>query len=444
VAAGVAGLTILGAPNAFALRSPVGPIDATTGFPSYVTDDAGTSLDLCLDSPFCLGTRAELTAPEGEAFWWNSEATMPTSGGSALMVLAVEAAYGGATAGTESAFSRVRFRIDVAKPGHYTVRYPYGSQEYDVTTTGRRAINDTADIGCVSAGTFDPCTPARFAFVAQGPITNYLKWDPDALPATPAGFIGDANTPHRVVGGASSVFRVEGPDVGGPGVHFVETNLMTVQGRLASTPDAPPPTDQTPAAAPATVTATAVSSTQINVSWSAVTGAAGYRVYRDDAPVPVGPQQAGTTYSDTGLPPSSAHRYRVTSVDAAGNESALSTAVGQATTAAAAGVPAAVVSPTSLRFGNVRVGTSRTLTTTVRNAGTAPLNVTGMTMSGAGAARYARSGGTCSTATPVAQGASCTVTVRYSPTTRNARSLATLTISSNAGADAIALSGRAN
>jgi hypothetical protein len=444
VTAAVAGATVLGAPSAFAALGAVGPVNPATGFPAYVNDAAGTSLDLCLDSPFCLGTSAELTAPEGEAFWWNSEATMPTSGGSALMVLAVEAAYGGDTAGTASAFSRVRFRIDLARAGTYTVRYPYGSKTYNVTTTGRRAINDTVDIGCISTGDFDPCAPSRFSLLAQGPITNYLKWDPDALPAAPTGFIGDANTPHRVLGGsASNVFRVEGPGVGGPGVNFVETNLMTVQGRLASVPDTPPPADQTPPAAPATVSATAVSSTQINVSWSAVTGAAGYRVYRDGATVPVGPQQTGTSFSDTGLPPSSTHRYQVTSVDGVGNESPLSAAA-SATTAAAAGTPAAVVSPTNLRFGTVPRNAARTLTTTVRNAGTAPLqfNTGGIALSGAGAARYT-TGGTCSPTTAVAQGASCTVTVTYRPTTRNARSLATLTISSNAGRDTVAISGRA-
>src|SRR3954452_20064135 len=209
-ATAVGAASLIAPTSASALDPVVGAIDATTGFPSYVADNAGTRLDLCLDSPFCLGTKADLTAPDGEAFWWNSEATMPTSGGSALMVLAVEAAYGGDTAGTESAFSRVRFRIDVAKAGDYTVTYPYGTPEtYHVTTAGRRAINATADVGCVSAGTFDPCTPARFGFVAQGPFTNYLKFDPDALPATPPGFIGDANTPHKVVGGARNFFRVD-------------------------------------------------------------------------------------------------------------------------------------------------------------------------------------------------------------------------------------------
>jgi hypothetical protein len=327
------------------------------------------------------------------------------------------------------------------------VRYPYGSKEYDITTTGRRAINDTSDIGCLSTGDFDRCgaplgagPDTRFSLLTQGKFTNFLKWDPDALPAAPTGFVGDANTPHRVGGGsAGNVFRVEGPDVGGPGVNFVETNLMTVQGRLAqAAPDAPPPADQTPPAAPAGTTATAVSSTQINVSWSPVAGAAGYRVYRDGATVPVGADQTATTFSDTGLPPASTHQYRVTAVDSVKNESALS-AQAQATTQAASGVPAAVLSPTSLRFGNVAVRGSRTLTTTVRNSGTAPLQISSIPLSGAGAARYT-TGGTCTPATPVARGASCTVTVTYRPTTR-ARSLATVTVNSNAGRDAVAVSG---
>src|SRR4051794_23221256 len=143
VAAGVAGLTVLGAPSAFAALGGVGPVDAATGFPSYVADAAGPRLDLCLDSPNCLAASADLTAPDGEAFWWNSEATMPTSGGSALMVLAVEAAYGGDTAGTASAFSRVRFRIDLAKAGTYTGTYPDGAPPtVPVPTPRPRAINN--------------------------------------------------------------------------------------------------------------------------------------------------------------------------------------------------------------------------------------------------------------------------------------------------------------
>jgi hypothetical protein len=447
VTAGVAAATILGTPSAFAALGAVGPVDPATGFPAYVKDAAGTSLDLCLDSPNCLGTRAELTAPDGEAFWWNSEATMPTSGGSALMVLAVEAAYGGDTAGTASAFSRVRFRIDLAKPGLYTVRYPYGFYKtYDVKTAGRRAINDTLDVGCMSTSDFDPCntgTPNRFSLLANGPITNYLKWDPDALPAAPTGFIGDANTPHRVIGGTTNVFRVEGPDVGGPGVHFVETNLMTVQGRLVSTPDAPPPTDQKPPTAPTGVTARAASSTQINVSWAPVAGAVKYNVYRDRATARANlVDLTGTSFSDSGLPPSSTHDYEVTAVDAAGNESPRSSAA-TATTQAAAGVAAAVVSPTSLRFGTVPVSVPKTLTTTVQNAGTAPLSISRMALSGAGFTRYTTTGtgGTCSTASPVAPGTSCTVKVKYSPV-RGTRSLATLTITSNSGQDTVALSGR--
>ncbi|HEY4519221.1 MAG TPA: thrombospondin type-1 domain-containing protein [Candidatus Paceibacterota bacterium] len=82
--------------------------------------------------------------------------------------------------------------------------------------------------------------------------------------------------------------------------------------------------DSTPPTAPANLTATAQSSSQINLSWTASTdniGVAGYRVYRD------GTQVADTTttsYSDTGLTPSTTYNYYVIAYDAAGNLSSQS------------------------------------------------------------------------------------------------------------------------
>jgi len=80
--------------------------------------------------------------------------------------------------------------------------------------------------------------------------------------------------------------------------------------------------DTVPPSAPASLTATAVSSSQINLVWAASTdnvGVAGYKILRNGNPlVTVG---AVTFYLDNGLAPSTLYSYTVTAVDAAGNES---------------------------------------------------------------------------------------------------------------------------
>jgi uncharacterized protein (TIGR03790 family) len=80
----------------------------------------------------------------------------------------------------------------------------------------------------------------------------------------------------------------------------------------------------TPPTTPGNVSATAVSSTQINVSWSASTdnvAVTGYQVFRNGS-------LAGTTtalsYSDTGLAASTTYSYTVAAFDAAGNVSSQS------------------------------------------------------------------------------------------------------------------------
>lgn len=77
--------------------------------------------------------------------------------------------------------------------------------------------------------------------------------------------------------------------------------------------------DTTPPTAPANLTATAVSPTQVNLSWDASTdnvGVAGYKVYRDGTFL----ASIGTTsYSDTTVQGGTSHSYTVYAYDAAGN-----------------------------------------------------------------------------------------------------------------------------
>lgn len=82
---------------------------------------------------------------------------------------------------------------------------------------------------------------------------------------------------------------------------------------------------------PAGLTATAVSGSQIDLSWTASTddvGVTGYKVYRNGVQVGMA---AGTTFSDTGLTPLTGYSYTVSAYDAAGNESAVSDIVGATT-----------------------------------------------------------------------------------------------------------------
>ncbi len=97
------------------------------------------------------------------------------------------------------------------------------------------------------------------------------------------------------------------------------------------------PAAVTAPAAPATLTATAVSASQVDLSWSAVADATGYRVERsaDGASWASLAQLAGgvTSHSDTGLAPATTYHYRVVAANA-GGESPPSP-VATATTAAA-------------------------------------------------------------------------------------------------------------
>jgi len=85
------------------------------------------------------------------------------------------------------------------------------------------------------------------------------------------------------------------------------------------------PSDTTAPTVPAGLSATAMSTSQVDLSWSASTdnvGVAGYWIYRGGAQIAT---TFGTTYSNTGLSPSTSYTYTVAAYDAAGNISGPST-----------------------------------------------------------------------------------------------------------------------
>ena len=89
--------------------------------------------------------------------------------------------------------------------------------------------------------------------------------------------------------------------------------------------------DTTPPSAPQNLTATAVSATQIDLSWDASTddvGVTGYRIYRNGSEIAT---SETTSYSDKGLQPATTYTYTVRAYDAAGNLSTASNSASAST-----------------------------------------------------------------------------------------------------------------
>lgn len=89
--------------------------------------------------------------------------------------------------------------------------------------------------------------------------------------------------------------------------------------------------DSTPPSTPASLLATAVSYSAINLTWAASTdnvGVTGYTIFRGGSQVGT---SATNSYSDTGLTASTTYTYTVSAFDAAGNNSPQSTAASATT-----------------------------------------------------------------------------------------------------------------
>lgn len=87
--------------------------------------------------------------------------------------------------------------------------------------------------------------------------------------------------------------------------------------------------------APAGVTASGATNTSMNIGWQAVTGAAGYNVFRNGNKVNA-TAVSGTSYKDSGLTAGTTYSWSVAALDSAGTQGATSSPVSGTTTGAVA------------------------------------------------------------------------------------------------------------
>jgi len=145
--------------------------------------------------------------------------------------------------------------------------------------------------------------------------------------------------------------------------------------------------DTTPPTAPTNLTATAISQSQINLSWTASTdnvGVTGYLVERCTGASCTNFTQiatpTSTSYSDGALSAGTSYCYRVRATDAAGNLSSYSNVASQTTPAAATSSLSS--SPSSVSFGSVAFGSSRSASVVLTNTGSASVTITQANVSG--------------------------------------------------------------
>jgi len=220
-----------------------------------------------------------------------------------------------------------------------------GQQMYYSVSNGTTWVLDS-DNGQAAIKTYSAATvsvPAISSFVAspssvpQG-NSSTLSWSVSGNP-TPTLSINNG------VGTVSGTSISVSPSVTTTYTLTATNSQGSAQAQTIVTVTASPPLDTTSPSIPSGLSATAVSSSQINLTWSASTdpsvagqvtsGVTGYRIYRGGVQIGT---SATNSYSNTGLTPSTAYSYTISAYDTAGNNSSQSSSASATTQAAGAGI----------------------------------------------------------------------------------------------------------
>lgn len=203
--------------------------------------------------------------------------------------------------------------------------YSYAVRAYDNATPANISANSLlANVTTLALDTTAPTVPQSLVANAVSSTQVNLTW----LPSTDSGGSGLAG--YRVFRGGVQIATTAATSYSNTGLMPNTAYTYTVRAYDNATPgnvsaDSSPPANVTTLAAPDTtaptvpqnVLATAISSSQVNLTWTASTdsggsGLAGYRVFRDSAQIAT---TAATNYSNTGLAASTTYIYTVRAYD---------------------------------------------------------------------------------------------------------------------------------
>jgi hypothetical protein len=250
---------------AHAALQAAGPVSPAHGFPAWYQDTNGFSLALCLDqNGLCvlpamgpittLAASISVTNFPAVSYFWVANATMDVAGrrDTAALRLSLEAGFAGPLGIFPANGSQVTvLRVELAKMNNltpssvYTVTHPFGQFTFSTDDRGRTI----ADVGGQAHQVAEGCqvAPCDFTALIPASLTNmgpFLRWDTGFPVASPDGkkYIGDPRVPHTVTGGAGgNIYRIDGPNIGGAGIHTIETNLFSIAGKLIGMTEFPSP-----------------------------------------------------------------------------------------------------------------------------------------------------------------------------------------------------------
>jgi chitodextrinase len=249
-----------------------------------------------------------------------------------------------ATASDASGIAKVEFYVDNSlKATATTVPYSYswdtnsvGNGQHTLMAKAYDKVDnfstDSVTVNVQNGDTQSPAAPTGLTATASSPTTVDLKWNASTDNVGVTGYwvqrndvtlaqVGNATTykDSTAVAGASYSYRVLAVDAAG--------NLSQPSSPAQVTTPTPPTGDTQKPTTPTNLTATAASTSQINLKWNASTdnvGVAKYNVYRGSTKIAT---VTTTSFGDTGLRAGTSYTYYVTAEDAAGNVSAASAKV---------------------------------------------------------------------------------------------------------------------
>ena len=224
---------------------------------------------------------------------------------------------------------------------------------YYVNTVSVAGELSTSNTASAQVGSSTLTAPFGIRAVPNGPGSNYVYWNPvlgatsyNLYRSTTAG--GEGTTPYAtgitsansagaytydsgITAGTTYFYKVAAVNSAGAGAQSAEAEVKTASARAAGP-----------------ITTAASGAAQVTLTWTPVSGATSYDVYRSTDNVnflSVKTGLAGTTYSDTGLTAGVTYYYQVDSLEATGEGN-----VGN-TVSAVPGAPA-LAAPTGVRAYN--------------------------------------------------------------------------------------------